>query len=97
MKYKVTVNIEIDEIKAEMEYWKYNLKQTADNAQPAVQDYTKFIDLQENYEDFMKKYIADSLEILKDFPGHRISDIELARMNGRKHDKSWLVRIYNTI
>ena len=55
MKYQVTLNIEIDEMKAEMEYWKYNLKQTADNAQPAAQDYTKFIDLRENYEDFHEK------------------------------------------
>ena len=81
------------ELKAEMEYWKYNLKQTAVNGRPAVQDYTKFIDLQDNYEDFMKKYIADALEILTQFPGHRISDIMFARMNGKKHDKSWFVRV----
>ena len=45
----------------------------------------------------MKKNIADSLEVLKDFPGHRISDMSFTRMNGKKHDKSWFVRVYNTI
>ena len=72
-KYKITIEIDVDEKDVEMFYWEHNTNSFAEEKDPSLigkaPGYQNFKDIQDQYELFMQDDFKDFFEILEKHPG----------------------------
>ena len=105
-KYKITIDVEVDEKEAELWFWECAMEDIAedvnhgDKSQQDVASYRKFADIKENYEATMIDIFNHHCEDLGNFlrsPGVKNPKAYLHRMKKNKFEKSYKITIDNII
>jgi|DEB0MinimDraft_6_1074348.scaffolds.fasta_scaffold57606_4 NAD(P)-dependent dehydrogenase (short-subunit alcohol dehydrogenase family) len=103
MKYKVIIDVEVDEKDAELWFWECAMEYIAedvnhgDKSQQDVTSYRKFADIKENYEATMMNDLNEGLDNFFRNAGIKNPKAYLHRMNKNKFEKSYKITIDNTI
>ena len=103
MKYKVVIDVEVDEKEAELWFWECAMEMLADDARHGDKtardklSYEKFKDIKERYELGMIENLKDGLEDFLNNAGMKNAEVNLHRMWRDKFAKSYKITTDNTI
>jgi len=103
MKYKVIIDVEVDEKEAELWFWECAMEYLADDARHGDEtakdklSYEKFKDIKERYEESMIDNLKEDLLNFLNNAGMKNQKVCLHRMWRDKIEKSYKITIDNTI
>jgi len=97
MKYKITIEFDVDEKDVEMFYWEHNTNLFADKKDPSLigkaPGYQNFKDIQDEYEIFMQDDLKCVIEMLEHHPG--ITKVNMSQHRMEKGKSILTRKIYN--
>ena len=103
MKYKVVIDVEVNQKEAELWFWECAMQMLADDARHGDEtakdklSYEKFKDIKERYELGMIENLQDGLQDFLNNAGMKNAEVNLHRMWRNKIAKSYKITTDNTI